>query len=56
MNDFDVDELTPAHECYFEENDNMVEGSPDDMPEVLATSEWGDWYVNVDLLFPWGYS
>ena len=53
MNDFDHDELAPAHEQYFNKSGDMVKGSPDDMPKVLATSEYGDQYVNVDIMFIW---
>jgi len=56
VDDFEADELTPAHEYYSDGTDNVIEGSPDDLPDVPATSEWQDQYVNVDLMFPRGTS
>ena len=48
--DFDHDDVTPVHEMYADENEDGLEGTPDE--ELPPTPEAGDNYVGALLLLP----
>ena len=51
VSDFDSNELTPELEKYVN-NEDGIEGNTYEVPEVPATPEFNDQYLNIDLILP----
>ena len=49
--DFDTNDLIPELENYVD-NEDGIEGNPNEVPVVPATPEFNDKYLNVYLMLP----